>query len=281
MEQVIEGTVMAENMDASENTEQQKLSAKQLRAIEREKREAELEKRTEEFRRTFSYDGYQVVRKELFAHLRDPAITIRNDSVTFNSACISGLEGVVYIHMMFNRELKRIVVEGCGENDKDSLRWCIVKPDKRKSRKMKGRPFSELVYRVMGWDIRCRYKILGYLITFEGRALYVFDLTVAEEFYENPKRRKSDEASAPVSAETQEAAIDTRKGYYPDDVMNTFGVPVEQHREDSEFRQMDGYVSIGMLTGKRVEPGAEGERAAADGSVDVFADKSLFYKNPS
>lgn len=44
---------------------------------------------------------------------------------------------------------------------------------------------------------------------------------------------------------------------------------------------MDGYVSIGMLTGKRVEPGAEGERAAADGSVDVFADKSLFYKNPS
>lgn len=73
MEQVIEGTVMAENMDASENTEQQKLSAKQLRAIEREKREAELEKRTEEFRRTFSYDGYQVVRKELFAHLRDPA----------------------------------------------------------------------------------------------------------------------------------------------------------------------------------------------------------------
>lgn len=63
--------------------------------------------------------------------------------------------------------------------------------------------------------------------------------------------------------------------------MNTFGVPVEQHREDSEFRQMDGYVSIGMLTGKRVEPGAEGERAAADGSVDVFADKSFFYKNPS
>lgn len=45
MEQVIEGTVMAENMDASENTEQQKLSAKQLKAIEREKREAELEKR--------------------------------------------------------------------------------------------------------------------------------------------------------------------------------------------------------------------------------------------
>ena len=33
--------------------------------------------RAEELENTFSYDGYQVVRKELFAHLRDPAIVIR------------------------------------------------------------------------------------------------------------------------------------------------------------------------------------------------------------
>ena len=33
--------------------------------------------RAEELESAFSYDGYQVVRKELFAHLRDPAIVIR------------------------------------------------------------------------------------------------------------------------------------------------------------------------------------------------------------
>ena len=59
------------------------------------------EQRTAELEQSFSYDGYQIVRKELFAHLRDPAITIRKDSVTFNTACIEGLEDVVYIHMMF------------------------------------------------------------------------------------------------------------------------------------------------------------------------------------
>lgn len=36
------------------------------------------------------------MRKELFAHLRDPAIVIRKDSITFNTACITGLEDVVY-----------------------------------------------------------------------------------------------------------------------------------------------------------------------------------------
>lgn len=77
--------------------------------------ENERDARTEELQNTFSYDGYQVVRKELFAHLRDPAIVIRKDSITFNTACITGLEDVVYVHVMFNNDLKRIVVRGCDE----------------------------------------------------------------------------------------------------------------------------------------------------------------------
>ena len=218
------------------------------------------EQRTAELEQSFSYDGYQIVRKELFAHLRDPAITIRKDSVTFNTACIEGLEDVVYIHMMFNRELKRIVVEGCDENDKDALRWCIAKPDRRKSRKMVGKPFSELVYREMGWDENCRYKILGYRIQFEGKTLYVFDLMVPEIFHERKIRKKNEQASQEVAempnedAQNNNAAeteVNTRKGYYPDDVANTFGVPVEQHRADTEIQQMDGYISVGILTGER------------------------------
>ena len=109
------------------------------------------------------------MRKELFAHLRDPAIVIRKDSITFNTACITGLEDVAYVHVMFNSDLKRIVVRGCDENDKDALRWCIAKPDKRKSRKMTCKPFSELVYKEMGWDTECRYKMLGYRFRLKGK----------------------------------------------------------------------------------------------------------------
>lgn len=205
--------------------------------------ETERDAKAEELESTFSYDGYQVVRKELFAHLRDPAIVIRKDSITFNTACISGLEDVVYVHVMFNSDLKRIVVRGCDENDKDALRWCIAKPDKRKSRKMSCKPFSELVYNEMGWDSDCRYKILGYRINFEGETLYVFDLLVPEIFHESQKRE-----SAPQSEETK--PVNTRKGFYPDDIAGTFGVPVEEHLKESEVKQIDGYVSMSILTGK-------------------------------
>ena len=215
--------------------------------------ETERDAKAEELESTFSYDGYQVVRKELFARLRDPAIVIRKDSITFNTACISGLEDVVYVHVMFNSGLKRIVVRGCDENDKDALRWCIAKPDKRKSRKMSCKPFSELVYNEMGWDSDCRYKILGYRINFEGETLYVFDLLVPEIFHEGQKRKKGE--SAPQSEETK--PVNTRKGFYPDDIAGTFGVPVEEHLKESEVKHIDGYVSMSILTG--TAPGASAD----------------------
>lgn len=114
--------------------------------------------RAEELESAFSYDGYQVVRKELFAHLRDPAIVIRKDSITFNTACITGLEDVVYVHVMFNNDLKRIVVRGCDENDKDALRWCVAKPDS-------------------GWDKKMSYRLIGR--AFPQQRLVSFKITDA------------------------------------------------------------------------------------------------------
>ena len=212
---------------------------------------SEREQRRTEIEQSFDYDGYQVARRELFAHLRDPAIVIRKDSVTFNTACIAGLEDVVYVNIMFNSTLKRLVVKGCNENDKDALRWCVAKPDKRKSRKMSCRLFSELLYKEMGWASDCRYKILGYRIEFEGESLYVFDLVAAEVFHERKKKQSDEVIPTEASAENKEEVqpVNTRKGYYPDDIAGSFGVPVEQHRQESEVRQMDGYVSVEMLTG--------------------------------
>lgn len=212
---------------------------------------SEREQRRTEIEQSFDYDGYQVARRELFAHLRDPAIVIRKDSVTFNTACIAGLEDVVYVNIMFNSTLKRLVVKGCNENDKDALRWCVAKPDKRKSRKMSCRLFSELLYKEMGWASDCRYKILGYRIEFEGESLYVFDLVAAEVFHERKKKQSDEVIPTEASAENKDEvqSVNTRKGYYPDDIAGSFGLPVEQHRQESEVRQMDGYVSVGMLTG--------------------------------
>ena len=214
----------------------------------------------------FSYDGYQVVRRELFAHLREPAVVIRRDSVTFNTACIAGLEDAVYIQILVNQDNKRMVVRKCEENDKDALRWCVAKPDKRKSRKMTNKIFSAMMYEMMGWNLDCRYKILGHKITFEDETIYVFDLMETEIFLDiKRKRAKKDTESqfttekANSIEETASNSIDNERSveeikrknripFYPKEWKDSFGLPVEEHRKALEINMLDGYAEF--TTGK-------------------------------
>lgn len=219
-----------------------------------------------ELAKDFSYEGYQVVRRELFAHLREPAVVIRRDSVTFNTACIAGLEDAVYIQILVNQDNKRMVVRKCEENDKDALRWCVAKPDKRKSRKMTNKIFSAMMYEMMGWNLDCRYKILGHKITFEDETIYVFDLMETEIFLDiKGKRAKKDTESQSttesannieetVSSNTdnersaEEIKRKNRIPFYPKEWKDSFGLPVEEHRKALEINMLDGYAEF--TTGK-------------------------------
>ena len=215
-----------------------------------------------ELAQDFSYDGYQVVRRELFAHLREPAVVIRRDSVTFNTACIAGLEDAVYIQILVNQDNKRMVVRKCEENDKDALRWCIEKPDKRKSRKMSNKLFSAMMYDMMGWNTDCRYKILGHKITHEDDTMYIFDLLETEIFMDTKRKKKANPDSVEkkevlVTAETDQtpeqnqeeiAAKVARKlnriPFYPKNWKDSFGLSVEEHKKALETNITDGYIEF-------------------------------------
>lgn len=215
-----------------------------------------------ELAQDFSYDGYQVVRRELFAHLREPAVVIRRDSVTFNTACIAGLEDAVYIQILVNQDNKRMVVRKCEENDKDALRWCIEKPDKRKSRKMSNKLFSAMMYDMMGWNTDCRYKILGHKITHEDETMYIFDLLETEIFMDTKRKKKAnpnlvEKKEELVTAETDQtpeqnqeeiAAKVARKlnriPFYPKNWKDSFGLSVEEHKKALETNITDGYIEF-------------------------------------
>lgn len=217
-------------------SEEQQMSQEELLSAKEERRQ--------EIQRAFNPENMKVIRKELFANLRDPAVTIRKDSITFNTSCINGLEDVIYVRLMLDEQLGFLSITACDENDKDALRWCVAKPDKRKSRKMRCPEFAGQLYKKMGWSDKCRYKVLGYKIEFEGVVYYVFDLNVKQIFNEKPKKGEEelDENGEPIP-------VDTKKGYYPDDIANTFGVPMEQYRRETEIKDMDGFVTMAAFTG--------------------------------
>ena len=110
----------------------------------------------------FSYDGYQVVRGEFFAHVFEPSITFNNCMVSLNTACLKRLPDVDYVQILINPEDRKLAVRPSSEDEKDSFLWC-TKAAKRKPKQITCRMFFAKVVQLMEWNPNYRYKLLGCL----------------------------------------------------------------------------------------------------------------------
>ena len=188
---------------------------------------------------SFSFIGYQVVRREFISHRFDPAMTIRGNSITFNNSCISKLEDATYIQFLINPTERKLAIRPCDEGARDAVRWCVVRGDKRKSREITCKPFTAKLYELMGWESVYRYKLQGMRISYQGENLYLFDLSSKEAFL--PQTRDPETGKIKRSA----AIFDT-------EWLDSFGLSVDEHTASTQIDLMDGFVSSDIS-----EPGNE------------------------
>lgn len=166
--------------------------------------------------------GYQVTKAELFAHTREPAITIWESRIKFNMACLRKFPGVTHIQILIHPEQKRLIIRPCEPDAPDSLRWAKGGGEKELSnRDLLCRLFAAKVFDLMGWDKQYRYKMMGKPATCDGEVLFLFKLTDFELFVSG-KRKHS---------------------YLPGEWRDYFGVPVEHHEESYKIDLADGYIT--------------------------------------
>ncbi len=166
--------------------------------------------------------GYQVTKAELFAHSREPAITLWENRLKFNMACLRRFPGVTHIQVLIHPEQRRLIIRPCEPDTPDSLRWAKGGGEKEISnRDLICKVFAARVFDLMKWDPQYRYKVLGKPATCDGEVLFLFKLSDFELFVGGKKRNS----------------------YLPEDWRNYFGVPVEQHEESYKIDLADGYIT--------------------------------------
>ena len=189
----------------------------------------------------FSYEGYQVVRRDFFSHKFDPTLTIKGNSIIFNNACISKLESVVYVQVLVNPTTEKLVIRPCDEGARDAIRWCVARDDKRKSRQITCGLFTAKLYEMMGWEALYRYKLQGTRINYRGEQIYIFDLTSTEAFL--PSVKDPDNPNAKARRNT---------AMYPVNWRDSFGLPVQEHDGSTQVDLMEGFSC--METGAQANP---------------------------
>lgn len=179
----------------------------------------------------FSYDGYQVVRGEFFAHTFEPSLTFSGNKLYVNMACLNRMPTVEYVQFLINQSTKKLVVKPSKEDEKDSFRWCSS-TTKRKPRQITCRVFYAKLASMMQWNPDYRYKLLGKQISANQEKLFVFDLTSTEMY----QRSVSDDGKV----------HNGRKPIYPEDWQNQFGLPVEEHGKQLQINIFDGFTVFGI-----------------------------------
>jgi hypothetical protein len=202
---------------------------------------------------SFSYDGYQVVRGEFFAHVREPSVTFNNHKLSLNTACLKRLPSVDYVQILVNQNEQKLVVRPSGEDEKDSFIWCTM-GEKRKPKQVTCRVFFAMIVDLMGWNPDYRYKLLGKLIRSGDEYLFTFDLTSAKIF-----QRIMVDGEKPKSS---------RAPVFPVEWKNQFGLPVEEHRKRLQVNIFKGYAVFSVKDNHETaalevseEPSIEEERA--------------------
>ena len=182
----------------------------------------------------FSYDGYQVVRGEFFAHINEPSITFNNSKVSLNTAAVNKLPNTEYVQILVNPESHQLVVKPSAEDIRDSFLWSVQnrKTGRRRPKQITCRIFFAKVSELMGWNPDYRYKMLGKLINTNDGLLFLFDLDSTEIY----RRTVSDDGHT----------VSSRKPAFPEDWKNQFGLPVEEHQKKLQVSIFEDYAVFGI-----------------------------------
>lgn len=180
----------------------------------------------------FDFDGFQVVRREFFAHTKEPSVSFTNCKFYVNAACLSKFPDVDYVQALVNQDKKILALRPCNEYDRDAIMWCNDKNGKKKAKQITCKLFFARIFTIMEWNPDHRYKLLGKVIHANGEYLIAFDLNSTEvyerTFNENNKPRTS------------------RTPVFPEAWKNQFGMSYKEHRQSMQVDIFDGFAVYGI-----------------------------------
>ena len=193
----------------------------------------------------FNFDEFQVVRREFFAHMREPSISFNNCKFYVNSACLSKFSKYDYAQVLINRNNKILALRPCPEGTKDSFKWCNIssKDGKKKPRPITCKLFFAKIVSLMDWDPNHRYKILGNIIHSNDDYLLAFDLSSTEVY-----QRTYAEGEMPKIS---------RIPVFPAEWQDQFGLPYAEHQKSMSINIVDNYAIYSIKDTKPKAPAAE------------------------
>lgn len=219
-----------------------------------------------------SFEGYELPPRTQFSMLKKPAVSIKYGKMTFNMASIRLFKEVKHVLTIVNMEKKKLAVVPCAEEESASVEWARQdRQGKWVNKEITSVDFLENIFRMMGWNRECRYKVLGRVAASDKGLILVFEMSEAIMF-----AAKKESYIDPVTGEEKKRQVK----YYPDAYKNRIG---RSYAEYNEYRQMNLFEDIGTYEEEKqtlAVPEPESAPAPEQGTVSGDRNTIVHTENP-
>lgn len=181
-----------------------------------------LEKETDtvEVMNRLDLTGYEVVRAQYFSTLRNPAMTISNGRLRFNTACLKKFENVEYVELLLNSVDRCVAIRPCEKGNPNAIHWGRLKEGRWCASTLGCRGQAKTLFDIMEWEEGLKYRFRGQFVEQGDNKLMLFEL-------DEPEMIKIEEIVLPSKEEEAEGKTVKQMIYiFPPEWAGTFGQPI-------------------------------------------------------
>ena len=129
--------------------------------------------------KTVSLDGFQVVQRKYFSRQIEPAMTIWNTAVAFNTASHDALNNCETIEIYVNEKTKCVAIMPVPSKDKEAVQWTRGSK-KTKYNRIECTMFARQLFKSWKLDPEYHYRTSGKLVQCDKKLMILFDFTQHE-----------------------------------------------------------------------------------------------------
>ena len=230
---------MSEDWDNNNHSNEEVDQIDQHNKPEQYRAEDSIEDDIEDLGLNFDFDGFQVVRREFFAHMNEPSITFCDYKFYVNAACLRKFPDTDFIQVLVNPNTRIIALRPCSEFARDALPWSKETKGKKTPRQTTCKLLLAKLVSLLGWNPINRYKLLGKRIRANGETLVGFDLNSVEVYLRTPNEKGKLKSSRVAS--------------FPADWKDQFGMSFTEHRQSLQINTFEGYAIFSVKDEKKYE----------------------------
>jgi len=149
----------------------------------------------------FDMRGFQIARTALFDSVARPTVTFWDKKIKFSSECIRKFGDTHYVEMLINPISCQFAIRPSVRENRNAVQFAVKIDEKVQPRTVSSAAFHDTIYKLFGWNLEHKYRIIGHLYEKDGEVAYVFDAQEREAYlksYVLPKKETTNEGQSSI-----------------------------------------------------------------------------------